>query len=259
MDEDARTFDSEKSQKPRKKSKSIWIVILLTILGAAIGHVVGEKIGEATVNAISDNHQVSKIEQFAEQAKTYTPGTLTQDSYRSEYWNLEFRANDPWSMGDEADRQYLSHEALLNAKSSAVASLQSEGASQKIIDAYSDSIYGAVEMYALYTDEYGYCTGEASLTVMQSYGSDIVTEDVFVQGIAENLSVQYNGVTTSEITIGESTYSVISFSAEQNGMICHVKCICMLKGVCSFFLRITYLDGYDEVFTTFLEQLSECS
>ena len=259
MSDDMNSFVSTGSEQPKKKAKNFWALIVIPALIFALSDVLGERAADAIVSNSSERHEMSKIEQYIEQSKAYIPGILTSDKYSSQYWDLEFRAEGNWIMADEVDRESLSRETFSSAKNSAAAALEGQDINQELKDAFLDSIYAATEMYSLYVDENSYCLGDASIAVSQIYGLDEFNEAEYCQLLADSMKEQYGEVTVSEVTLAGRNRQVVTFSIKQNDMVLHVKVICMLDGVSACYLRITYVDGYEDVYTSFLNQISACN
>lgn len=250
MNEEWNTNVAQEPENGKKQGKKKWVSLLITIVILSVVGTIGEKMAGNLSEKFTVNKNLKQIEQYAKQAKEYVPGTLTDDAYISEYWDLKFQTNDQWFMNEEL-RKEMSAEVYQSGKAALTASLQDEEFPQEIIEASQNSFYAASEMLAVYTDEKSF--GTAELRVLQSFGVDQTYEDTLL-----NTLMPQKDTEISEIAIGENKYTMFTVALDANGMSIQRRGIIITKGVSFCMLLIDHPVGDDYIFDSFMEQLSPC-
>ena len=241
-----------KSQQTKKKGKVIGI--LVTIVAVIIARLIGGFVGEFTAKNILESSQKNDIEEFIERMEEYVPGHCGGNEYVSEKFGFRFVIDENWEFYSDEDLRAASEGLKTSATTSGLAALEKEDVPQELKDKFTESIYAATEMGALYIADDMY-VGEVIVGVMCAYGIENTSVEDYIDTIKNRLNA------TAQVTneyIAGSTYKVLSAKiTDINGVNTVVKMYTKIKDNMICMITCRAMEGYEEqLFKAFEDGIS---
>lgn len=239
------------------KKKGI-IGVLVTVVFVAIGGMAGRFLGEKAVDTVVSMENKKELNEMIEDNEeingSYESGSLSSESYESEFWNLKFDFTDGWTSYTDEELKNATEMIQQSAYSSGMASVEGENVDESLVQQMFDSMYIQAEMGATYEEE-GIIAGECTMSVMGGAGYGDMDIDTMIADNTAAMAGMAEGLETGTQTIAGQEYSYFkiiipgegfditsySYFTKKDDMICTINC--------------KFITGYENVLDSFLAKM----
>ncbi|MDO5478352.1 MAG: zinc ribbon domain-containing protein [Clostridia bacterium] len=241
----------EQTKKPKNKKAISLISILGTVIAVAVGNFVGEYLGKSMVENHREEEAIEEITAYKEESMDYVPGTVSGNTYTSEYFGFKIEYNDKWEMYSESDLAAATAAMESSVLSSTEAELRAQGMSEEVIEKYKETVYSKVETGASCIGDYIYI-GDVTAMVFSSIGIEEYNSKDFLDEMIMGEALLGTDYTTGTEYIAGTFFDYIELTVPQENFTTVNRMYITKKG--SAFCMITVIalsESKDEVFEEF--------
>lgn len=227
----------------KKKLTEIFIsVAIVAVVGFAITFFTG---------GFNESTTERDIEDFINNFD-YTPGISDENGYESEFWNINFEADDKWTMFSASELEEMSEEIWEFSKTETFSSLKKSGMSDKVIDRILEGTYMRYETAAIYA--HGDDFGVMQMMVTSSFDTKDTDIYAYVDGQIEASGLI--NVTTDKKTVAGTEFVTFEGDTSNDGMELHNVFLSAAKDGVFLTILCQYFEGSDIVYDSMLECIS---
>lgn len=237
-----------------KQEKSKFSQIIITVLIIALASTFGKFLANKLMGNKSEDDYLKEMDRHIEEVNKYVPGTISDETYSSQYWGLKFKCDNDWVMLEDEQLKAFSEQTRNSAYESSMATLNSEeNISQELKDKWKDAFYAEAEMAACYYSQSD-IVGEVTIAVMSGYGMNDISQQQYAEEMKKGLAEAHNmNVTLEEDSVAGEKYNVlcIDIDGDDSGSVVN-KMYIRKKGVFMLMMTVKSAKANEsEVFESF--------